>query len=286
MRTIILILSVIVSVPLSSQEVLAPGIINISDAGSYAPTFIDQNTLCFTRGGQPSTILISTRVDGKWTEPVVAPFSGKYADENPNYDPASSVLVFSSKRPNPNDSIPSANDLWFVMKMEDGWSEPMHLDGSFSSPGIDGSGVVSGEQLYFHSDRAGKGINSVDLYVLNCEHNFKDAEKLSISTDKVDGEPYFFNEGKSMLFMSAGYDSAGESDIFLSIKRGDTWLKPISIDNTGQVNSPKWEYTPRLSPDMRTLYFTRWEDSGPVIMYIDLADMKSPVLRHHLKEGK
>ena len=84
----------------------------------------------FTR---QATIYVSTFVDGAWTEPVVAPFSGQYSDIDPFISPNGQRLYFSSIRP--VDGVMRGDiDLWMVERTATGWSEPFHLGPEVNSP--------------------------------------------------------------------------------------------------------------------------------------------------------
>ena len=66
---------------LPAVQVFAPGVIS-GPANDGSPTFSpDGNTLFFTRyAAHWSVILESHLVNGAWSEPVVAPFSGQWPD--------------------------------------------------------------------------------------------------------------------------------------------------------------------------------------------------------------
>jgi hypothetical protein len=66
---------------LPTPELFAPGVIS-SPANDGSPTFTpDGNTLFFMRSTAGwSVILESHRVNGRWSMPQVAPFSGEWPD--------------------------------------------------------------------------------------------------------------------------------------------------------------------------------------------------------------
>ncbi|MCB0277868.1 MAG: PD40 domain-containing protein [Calditrichaeota bacterium] len=249
-----------------SQELFEPGLISTETASEYGLTFIDDNSIAFSRQGsdRQKKIYLCKRLNGKWQTPQIASFSGMHNDEYPSFDPVSKRLYFSSQRP--VDGIEqSRNDIWYVVLQNDkSWSEPQHLSGQFSGPGIESGTSSNGDLIYFHSDRSGSGMNSVDIYSLSFKEPNSTAMKLKISTDQVDGEPHIFNNGMAMLFMSAGHNAIGASDIFLSELSRNNWSTPVALS---KINSKDWDYSPTLSPDLKQLYFTRLS-RGPSNIYV------------------
>lgn len=198
----------------NAQEKFGDNIICTPDNSEYGLTFITENWICFTKSGDRNTHMFSRYENYAWTTPTIAPFSGMYPDEYPRFDRATNKLFFASKRPTENDKIKTYNDIWFVELKDNLWSKPIHLEGSFSTNGIESGADCSNGIIYFHSDRRGKGLNDVDLYALPLGATGDSAKYISVSSEKVDGEPYIFNGGKAMLFMSAGHNAVGNSDIF------------------------------------------------------------------------
>ena len=110
--------------------VFAPGVVSTGDV--FASTFTpDGRIVVFTKFAppKPATLMMSTLADGRWTTPVVLPFSGTYRDLDPSFTPDGARLYFSSGRP----SGPSAADTttgvdtWYVERLRDGWSSPARL---------------------------------------------------------------------------------------------------------------------------------------------------------------
>jgi Tol biopolymer transport system component len=116
-----------------APEIFAPGEIS-GPANDGAPTFSpDGNTLFFTRTTAQWTVIVeSHKVNGHWSHPVVAPFSGEWPDSSPAMSLDGSYIVFQSTRPKvpltdatrskPGEPIPGiASNLWRVDRV------PAHL---------------------------------------------------------------------------------------------------------------------------------------------------------------
>lgn len=262
-----------------AQEKFADSIICTVDYNEYGLTFITDNWICFTKSGDRNTLMFSRYENNSWTKPVIAPFSGVHPDEYPRFDETTGRLFFASKRPSENGQIKVSNDIWYVELKNNTWSNAIHLNGSFSTNGIDSGAESSNGIIYFHSDRKGKGLNDVDIYSLSLGASDDSAKYVSISSEKVDGEPYIFNNGTAMLFMSAGHNAVGNGDIFLTLYENDEWTTPTPVDTTGRVNTIDWEYSPVLSPDLRTLYFTRYVNGQADIFQIDVQLLSNTELK-------
>ena len=255
-----------------SQSIFEPNVI-CTDKEEYGISFINEDWICFTRREEKKTLFFSKRINGKWGAPTIAPFSGENDDEYPKFNPSSNRLFFASNRPyEGKETGDVSNDIWYVELKDGVWSEPVHLSGKFSTSGIDSGGMDANDEVFFHSDRSGKGLNAVDIYRLTISGS-SDPVKLPINTTVVDGEPYLFNGGESMLFMSGGHNSAGASDIFLSVKKNGEWQLPVSVDTKGIVNTAQWEYTPSLNPDHTKLFFTRIHEGQTDIYFIEVSKL-------------
>src|SRR5439155_36692 len=100
-------------------------------------------------------ICVSHRVNGRWTEPEIAPFSGHYRDSDPVLSPDGNRLYFVSDRPAPGKTTHDF-DVWAVDRTTSGWGwgDPRNLGAPvnssvneyFASEASDGT-------LYFASAR-------------------------------------------------------------------------------------------------------------------------------------
>jgi hypothetical protein len=91
-------------------------------------------------------IMFMAELDGRWTAPMMVPFSGEYNDHAPVFSPDGKRLYFASSRPGGNDK---GKNLWYVEKTESGWSEPIHMgyppnfeDSGASQPSFTEDGTV------------------------------------------------------------------------------------------------------------------------------------------------
>ena len=144
----------------ASPAVLAEGVIS-TDAEEYRISFApDGTTAWFSRSdaffpqSREATIMESQLVDGTWSEPSVAEFSGEHPDLDPWVAPDGESIYFSSIRPVDGEER-SDVELFRVDREADGWSEPVHLADLGSPTDELGASVDEDGTVWFASDRSG-----------------------------------------------------------------------------------------------------------------------------------
>lgn len=84
-----------------------------------------------------------------------------------------------------------------------------------------------------------------------------------INTPFKEGAPTLSPDGKYIIFTacelygtySPGKKGFGSCDLFISVRNGERWSKPVNMGRT--INSPNWETQPSFASDGKTLYFIR-----------------------------
>lgn len=149
--------------PGTTPLVFAPGIVS---TGLYTRDIAmspDGKEIYFCISDATTTsILVTQLVNNHWTEPVIAPFSGKgFFDFEPHISPDGKKFFFLSGRP-PQGKEPKPGwfyqKIWVMKKIDNGWSEPQMLEEPVSSENEEFFPSVTKEEvLYFtRSPRNGK----------------------------------------------------------------------------------------------------------------------------------
>lgn len=193
-------------------------------------------------------------VDGIWTSPQIAPFSGNTFDGSPSISRDGRYLFFSSAR-NPdgkgmNES--GERNIWYVERKGEEWGNPRPLD--FRTPGWEnGSDLSERGHLFF---------DSKDIYKLKFPAEEKDkAEKLgdAINSGFTELHPCVAPDERFLVFYSSrpGHYGSEGGDLYISFRNNDgTWKEAINLGeqfNKGHLSTS----FPRLSADGRYFFFLK-----------------------------
>ena len=239
---------------------LAEGVIS-TDAEEYRISLApDGQTAYFARGSgffpqtRQATIMETRLVDGGWSEPATAAFSGTYPDIDPWVAPDGESIYFSSIRPVEGAERSDA-ELFRVDRVGDGWSEPVHLATLGSEQDELGASVSADGSIWFASDRPG-GAGGWDLYSSTAAgEGFAEPQPIEAVNSSVwEFNPAIDAGGATLIFTSILRDGgSGRGDLFVTTASGGEWSDPQPL----ALNSGADEYHASLAPDGTTLYFVR-----------------------------
>jgi hypothetical protein len=245
--------------PGMTPELFAPGIVSTA-GGEWSSTFTpDGETFLFGYRGEPHGILVMEEVDGHWTEPRLAPFSGGHADYDLNFSPDGDMLYFTSARPGvAPEGEERSSDLWIAVRGENGWGdavnvgEPVNTAQSELYPSVTDEGT-----LYFFGDARG-GAELGGAYVARLAGgSYEEAELLgpAINTEHGVFDPFIAPDESYLIFASDRPDGLGGGDLHISFRQGDgTWGEAINLGPT--INSPQTDFCPSVTKDGKYLFFS------------------------------
>ena len=258
----------------SNPDIFAPSVIS-GPADDSAPAFSpDGNTVYFGRGNPSAwAILVSHRVNGAWSAPEVAPFSGQWNDMEPTMAPDGSYLIFVSSRPATDGGKPIdasfggesqpgfGGNLWRVNREGSGWGRPMRLPDTVNrSTNVFAPSVAANGTLYFMEpprDPTPREPKRAKFRLYRSEYKgggYQPPQPLPFSDGGTTDVDSAVAPDESFIVFGSTRAPAKGMDLFLAFRRADRWCKPIHLGDT--VNSPGSDAEARLGPDRRTLYFS------------------------------
>ncbi len=198
--------------------------------------------------------------NGRWQQPEIASFSGKYRDLEPFLDPHGLKLYFVSTRPlDDATEKPKDHDIWFVERESPNhkWSRPKNLGAPVNSDKEEFyPSVAANGNIYFTLESTGKKPD-----IATAVWNGTAYEKPGILGDAInsDGDEYnaYIAPDESFLIFGAYNrpDGIGSGDLYISVKGLDgNWVRAENLGKT--VNSVSMDYCPYIDWTTRTLYFT------------------------------
>jgi Tol biopolymer transport system component len=222
------------------------------------------------------TVMQMREIEGRWTRPRIAPFSGTYSDADPFISPDGKRLLFPSDRPLEEGGVAADGyNIWVVDRTGPGWIDPRPLGPEINQPGgleiypsLTRSGI-----LYFSSDREG-GRGSGDIYRSRRVNGvYAEPENLgkAINTPDREFDAFIAPDESYLIFSSYRRDGGfGKSDLYISFRRGEgKWTQAV---NMGRLfNSRESEFTPIVTPDGKYFFFTSTRLGQGDIYWVDAA---------------
>jgi len=228
----------------------------------------DGDTAYFHRANESFiyTIYVSHRVDGAWSEPVPASFSGHPG--NDDIDPFLTAdgkrLWFSSWRgvdgaPNRPDT-----DLWVVTLEDDGtWSEPVHAPAPLNSEYFENYASIDPDgTLYYNTNRAAPApevFDGWDLYTARpTATGWATPVRLPSTINTVENwefNPMLLPGGRVLVFASIRESGHGGPDLYASVRLGRHWTPALNLGPC--INTAAGEFHPTWSSARATLSFIR-----------------------------
>jgi hypothetical protein len=245
--------------------------INISDVTGEA-YFTVQSPLA-----ELSAIVVMKKQNGKWLDPVVASFSGKYNDLEPFLSADGLRMYFASNRPYSDTAATKDFDIWMVARKnyQSQWSRAMSVGEAVNSsanefyPAI----TISGN-LYFTCDGPlSKGKDDIFMSKWNGDHY---EAPVSLS-DSINSEGYEFNAyvapDESFLVYTCynRKDGMGSGDLYISYK-SEEGLWTAAKNMGAEINSKQMDYCPFVSLKSKSFYFTS-KRSNVVEGFTEAADI-------------
>jgi len=249
--------------PGTKPVVFAPGIVS---TGLYTRDIAitnDGKEIYFCISDAAITGIFATKlVDNRWTEPAIAPFSGKgFFDFEPHISPDGTKFFFLSNRP-PLGKEPGTGwfyqKIWMMNRTDTGWSEPKMVEAPINSENNEFFPSVTEEQVLYFTRSAKNGTPMIYRSVF-INGSYEKPERLSFPVPK---KGMLFNAFISpkedfLITCAQGIDSTNiDQDYYISFRgTGGEWSNLIKFGP--EINTPGDNANSAfVSPDNKYLFFS------------------------------
>lgn len=258
--------------PGSSPKLFAVGIVSsiwgLHSTVAYSP---DGNTAMwapmieipgqiYSTGG----IVMSERIEGRWTAPRFTPFAGDEEGDVPIFSADGKRVYFMSAMPVPGDEESRKERIWYVDRTAEGWSEPRTVDPSVNDFPHHWQFGVDTEHTIFFSSGIPEGYGKNDIYRSQyMDGKWQEPENLGLPVNSEEGEetPFISPDGSYLLF-------SRQYDLHISYRKEDGgWTEP---ENLGEpINSPEIELCPMVTPDGKYMFFLSQRGGESHVWWVD-----------------
>jgi WD40-like Beta Propeller Repeat len=243
-----------------------------------SPVFTpDGRTVYFTRGNASASMIVnSTLVNGKWSTPMIASFSGIWSDLEPAMAPDGSFVVFASNRPAATGGKPidgtfngktypgAGGNLWRVDRIGKVWGQPKRLPDTINTgTGVFSPTIAADGSLYFMKpdDQTGhfhlwRSQYSGGTYLAAVPTGLGDP-----STEDVD--PTIAPDESFIVYTANHPAKHDQKRLRIAFHNKDGWGTPVDLGD--DVNEAGANIEARLGHDHRTLYFST--DTVPPVSF-------------------
>lgn len=255
------------SKPKKKPKIFAPNFISTEEY-EFGSVFNTKGT-AFYYGvdvGNNSEIRFSERRKDKWTHPEVLLSHPVYGYNDPFLSLDENRLYFISRRADNGIDPPKDNhDIWYLERIDGGWSTPINAGPNINSDGNEY--YISFTQdgtMYFSSNvnAPAEREDDLDIYYskfVNGEFQKAVALESAINTEAYEADVFVDPQEEYIIFCSTRAGGLGRGDLYISFKQADgAWTKAINMG--GPINTRHHELCPYVSADGKYFFYTSDED--------------------------
>ncbi|OSY88712.1 hypothetical protein WH52_03280 [Tenacibaculum holothuriorum] len=209
-----------------------------------------------------SFIAVTHKINGKWSNPKVASFSGQFKDLEPFLSPDGLTLFFASNRKT-NNSNEAKNDvdIWYVKRssLKSPWSEPINIGSIINTSANEFYPSVTQKGDLFFTAEYPNSKGKEDIYVsrfVDGKYTTPVSLSSNINSNKYEFNAFVAPDESFIIFTSNGHKNhLGRGDLYISKKdKNNNWLPAEHLGK--KINSRGLDYCPFVDINSNTLYFT------------------------------
>lgn len=216
--------------------------------------------------GGRNEIRYSKMVKGKWTKPITILSHELYSYNDPFLSNNENRLYFISKRALDGKGEIKDVDIWYVEKMDDGWSEPINAGSTINTSGDEYYiSFTNDGTMYFASDgHTRKDTTRTDhdiYYAKMIDNEFQEPVLLdsAVNTTDYEADVFVSPDESYIIFSSTREGGFGRGDLYISFKNDDgNWTKAVNMGK--EINTEHYEYCPFVTKDGKYLLYTSNQD--------------------------
>lgn len=232
-------------------RIIWPGVVSTA-LGEYNGTFSpDGKAFYYTVSapGYDAIVVMRMKTDGIWTDPQIAPFSGKYPDFDPLFSPDGTHLYFSSRRPLGGEKGTGQSRIWVMSGGENGWSKPVCIPLVAESAYY--SSLTRDGKLYFNTNNGGVQ----DIYCAKPSEGGYRVTRLgeAVNGPHTDVDPFVSPDESFLIFRSFRPGGLGGADLYISFRREGEWQPAVNLGSP--INSAANESCPWVSTEKKLFIF-------------------------------
>jgi outer membrane protein OmpA-like peptidoglycan-associated protein len=253
-----------------------------SSWSEYFPSLTaDDRNLLMTRrlkdevtGVEQEDFYICVKNEGEWQQAMAMNRVNTVMNEGaPTFSPDGRYLIFTACEDQAGDYGPDRQgygscDLFYAVRVGDGWSAPQNLGTSINSKHWETQPSFSsdGRTLYFiRGVRSGYQIKQQDIYTSTLDDfgAWTKATRLDsvINTPFNESAVLIHPDGRTLYFTSDGHPGMGGEDIFMSRMQADgTWSTPLNLGYP--INTQENENSITVSANGRLALFASDREGG------------------------
>jgi len=226
--------------------------------------------------GRRNEIRYSKMLDGQWTKPRTIVSHEAYSYNDPFLSNDEHRLYFISTRASDGLGEIKDVDIWYVERLDDGWSEPINVGSNINSSGDEYYiSFTDDDSMYFASDghtRQDTSRSDHDIYYAEfIDNEFQKPVLLdsTVNSAGYEADVFVAPDESYLIYCSTRDGGYGRGDLYISFENAEgEWTEAVNMG--AAINTEHYEYCPFVTKDGKYLFYTSNQD----IFWISTAVIK------------